>query len=98
MISTVQMLDAARQRLGDVSDYRLAKVLGVNPNAVSNYRVGRSCPSNPIAMRLAALAGVDGLEAVVAVNIERAQTPEDRHVWEKMLERVTPTPKRKTGH
>lgn len=88
MLSTVQLLDLARERQGGVTDYRISKLLGLTPKHVSNYRVGRSTPVNPVAMRLAELAGVDPMEAVAAVNLERSTSPEDREVWETMLRRL----------
>lgn len=98
MLSTVELLDLARHHQGDVSDYRISQLLGLTPKHVSNYRVGRSRPENPIAMRLAELAGVDPVEAVAAVNIERATSPEQRAVWEAILQRVSQSKKgRKTS-
>jgi predicted transcriptional regulator len=89
MLSTVELLDLAKRRQGDVTDYRIAKFLGVSTQNVSNYRTGRNTPKNPIAMRLGALAGVDPLEAVAAVNLERATSEEDREVWQSMLQRLS---------
>jgi plasmid maintenance system antidote protein VapI len=88
MLSTTELLAQAKHLAGDVTDYRLAKLLGVPPATVSNYRVGRTKPANPIAMRLGELAGVDPAEAVAWVNIERAASDEDREFWEFMLGRV----------
>lgn len=98
MFSAVELIDLARERQGGVSDYRIAKMLGINPNSMSNYRSGRSSPANPIAKGLAELAGVDPVEAVCAVNIERASSPEDREVWEMLLTRCQPVKARPTGH
>ena len=89
MLSTVELLDLARHRQGDVSDYRISKLLGISTSQFSNYRCGRATPANPVAMRLGELAGVDPLEAVAAVNLERATSPEDREVWSAMLSRLT---------
>lgn len=95
MLSTVELLDLARHRQGDVSDYRIAKLLEVGQPTVSRYRQGQSQPTNPVTMRLAELAGVDPAEAVAWVNIERANSDEDRQVWEFMLQRLSTTAKRK---
>lgn len=88
MLSSLDLLDLARHRQGDVTDYRIAKLLGVPPATVSNYRTGRSIPVNPIAMRLAELAGIDPAHAIVSVNRDRATTDEEREVWEKLAERL----------
>ena len=95
MLSTTELLAQAKTRAGDVSDYRLAKLLGVPPATVSSYRVGRTLPANPIAMRLGELAGVDPAEAAAWVNLERASSPEDREFWEFMLQRVSRTARSK---
>ena len=89
MLSTVELNERAKARAGNVTDYRLAKLLGVPPSTVCNYLKGRSLPANPITMRLAELAGIDPVEAMAAVNIERASTDEDRAAWELILARCT---------
>ena len=93
MLSTIELIDLAKHRQGDVTDYRISKLLGLRPSHVSGYRSGRSLPSNPIAMRLGELAGVDPVEAATVVNLERATTPEDREFWESVLSRVAPPKK-----
>lgn len=87
MLSTIELLDLAKARAGDVSDYRIAKMLGVPPGTVSNYRVGRSRPENPIAMRLAELCGLDVVEVVAWVQLERAKSDLDRELWQLVLSR-----------
>jgi transcriptional regulator with XRE-family HTH domain len=98
MFSAIDLVDRARAAQGGISDYRIAKILGIHPNSVSGWRTAGKLPSNPIAMRLAELAGVDPVETMLAVNIERSTTPADREAWEKVLARVSaPTPP-KMGH
>ncbi|MDN3544647.1 helix-turn-helix domain-containing protein [Kinneretia asaccharophila] len=97
MLSTVQLLDIARAHQGGVSDYRIAKLIGINPNAISNYRTGRSVPAEPIAMRLAEVAGVDPAEAIFALNAERASDEGMREFWLSQLRRVAGTSRRKTA-
>ena len=94
MLTTVEILDIARARQGGVSDYRIAQLLGLSPKNVSNYRVGRSTPVNPVAKRLGELAGIDPLEAVAMVNIERSSSKDEREVWEMMLSRVSAASRR----
>lgn len=88
MFSTAELLDLAKKRQGDVSDYRLAQLLKVKQPTMSRYRNGASQPENPVAMRLGELAGVDPYEAAALVNLERSTTPEDREFWTGMLQRV----------
>jgi predicted transcriptional regulator len=97
MFSTIELLDLAKAKAGDVSDYRLAKMLGVDQTSMSNYRRGRSQPKNPIAMRLAELCDLDPAEVVAWVNLERSSTPEDAQVWQLLLSRIQ-RPKRAPAH
>lgn len=92
MLSTVQLLDLARTRLRVPSDYALAKVLGVPRSTVSHYRVGRSVPENSIASRLGELCGLDPLEVVCWVNLERSRTDKEREVWACMGRRLLSNP------
>lgn len=89
MLKTVDLIEMAKHRQGDVTDYRIGKLLGINPSKISSYRHSPTKPGNPIAMRLGELAGVDPLEAVALVNLERATAPEEREVWEAMLSRLS---------
>lgn len=88
MLSTVDLIEIAKQRQGDVSDYRLAKILGIHPNAICNYRAGRSVPVNPVAMRLGELCGLDSAKVVAWVNLERASSETEREVWQMLLTRL----------
>ncbi|OWQ83829.1 hypothetical protein CDN99_25525 [Roseateles aquatilis] len=88
MLSTNELLDLARERAGNVTDYRVAKLVGINPNAMYNYRKGLSIPESPVAMRLAEVAGVDPAVAVFALNVARARTEEEREFWSAQLRRL----------
>lgn len=88
MLSSLDLIDLARHRQGDVSDYRIAKLLGISTAAISGYRTGKSSPANSVAVRLAELAGIDPAHAVVSCNLERASTPEEREVWEVLAARL----------
>lgn len=88
MLSTIELLDLARERQGGCSDYRLAKLLEVEQPTMSNYRTGRSFPKNPVAMRLAELCGLDPAEVLAWVNLERAGSEGEREAWRLLLSRV----------
>lgn len=98
MLKTVDLIEMAKHRHGDVTDYRIGKLLGIDPSKISVYRRTSSKPGNSIAMRLGELAGIDPLEAVALVNLERASTEEEREVWEAMVSRLSQAKKgRKTS-
>lgn len=91
MKRTSELLAIARARNGDCTDYRLAQLLGIRPSAVAHYTHGRSLPANPIAARLAELCGLDPAAVVCWVNLERAQSDDDRQTWNLILSRVQRT-------
>ena len=91
MKSTIELLDLAKHAQGDISDYRIAQILGVSQPTVSAYRIGRAYPSNPIAARLAELAGLDPEAAICWVNIERARDETEAKTWLRVLSRVERT-------
>ncbi len=85
MSLTTDLLDSAKAAQGLVSDYALARLLGVTPSVVSNWRCGVSFPCNDSALRLGALAGVTPALAMVDVNIDRTSRSEkDRAAWREV--------------
>lgn len=98
MFSTVELLERAKVAAGDASDYRIAQLLGVPRGTVSSYRRGISRPENPIAMRLADLCGLDPVEVVASVNLERAKSDTDRELWEMILTRCRTPRRQKSGN
>ncbi len=82
-------LAIARHKLR--SDYGLAKKLGVGPSHISNYRTGRSCPDDKMAVRLAKLLDIDPLEIVAVANYNRAvrtENPVGRRLWQRLFKLV----------
>lgn len=88
MRDTAQLLDAAKARHSIPSDYKLAEALGVSRMLVSGYRKGKSRPDDLIAQRLADLAGLDRDVVVAELHAQRAQTPEERALWEGIAKRL----------
>lgn len=89
-MDTVQLLDLAKSRQG-VSDYGLARILGVGQSTLSNYRNGRSRPDDRMAVRLADLAQLDAGQVVAWLNAERAKDDESRRLWQGIAERLART-------
>jgi plasmid maintenance system antidote protein VapI len=88
---TTELLAIAKARNGDCSDYRLAQLLGVPQPTVSNYRIGRTLPADPIAAELGRLCGLDPDQVVCWVNIERAKDEATLRTWHSLLSRVQKT-------
>lgn len=88
MLSTNQLIDAAKARQGISSDYKLGVVLGLTDSAIPNYRKGRSSPKDEIASTMADLAGLDRGYVLSCLHAERATNSETRLVWEGIAERL----------
>lgn len=68
-LEVVRLLDAAKDRLG--SDYKVAKVMGVPQQQVSEWRTGkRTCVAADRAL-LAGLAGEDALQELVRATLAK---------------------------
>ena len=88
MFSIAQLLDSAKANARIESDYRLAKVLRINPSAISNYRTGVSLPNVEIIEALCALSGDDAGLIVAHVEAARAKPGPVRAMWEKVALRL----------
>jgi len=87
MHTTIELLDAARARLGGVSDYRVAKELGVHLSVVSMWRTGRRTIGNDHSLGLARLIEIDPVYVIACASAERAEAA-TRSEWQKVAARV----------
>lgn len=81
MFSVADLIERAKARANIDTDYRLAKVIGINQSAIGNYRAGRSVPDARVLEQLCALSGDDLAVFVAQAQAERERTPEGRKVW-----------------
>lgn len=73
MHTTTDLLDALAEKLGGVSDYRLAKILNTSTSNITAYRKGRSRLSVEFAFRVAQHLDWDAAYVVACVEAERAE-------------------------
>jgi len=74
-MNTVEIIDRIKQAQGVVSDYAVAKLLGVRPSTVVHYRSGDRTMSDDVLPRAAQLADVPLSAAAAAVAAERTRNP-----------------------
>lgn len=84
-MTTLELLDACKARLGIESDYALAKHLRVTQQAVSSYRSSNSTINDDVCLTVAQILCLPPLEVIALANAERARTPEARAKWESLL-------------
>ena len=89
MKTTIEFLDAVKEKLGITSDYALAKRLGFSLSTVSNYRTGRRILDDDAALDIAMALEVHPFEVIASVNAERAKTPEQRARWSGVMEKFS---------
>lgn len=78
---TQVLLEATREKLGGVTDYRLAKELSLSRPRISDYRHGRRNADAYACTRIAEVLGKDPLEIIAEVEAEAAKTQERRDYW-----------------
>jgi transcriptional regulator with XRE-family HTH domain len=78
---TQALLEEARQKLGGVTDYKLAQVMQIPRQRVSEYRLGKWQADNYACARIAEILEKDALEIIAAVEAENAKTEERRSYW-----------------
>lgn len=88
-MNTIELLEAVKNRRGIVSDYALAKVLGVSQPTVASYRSGNSRISDDVALTVAEILQLHPLQVIAAANAERAKTPEQKARWTSLMEKFS---------
>lgn len=91
MQTVTDFLDQVKANSGIQSDYKLAQVMGLTTNTISNYRHGRSRPDDLVLSKLAQLGNIpaDQVELLaVTLQAERAVTDEARHMWQRIAARL----------
>jgi hypothetical protein len=81
---TTKLLNRLSAHLGDASDYRIAKELGVTKQTVSAWRVGKGTMSDATAVHVAELLGENPAYVLAVVHEERTDSPEAQKVWKKI--------------
>jgi hypothetical protein len=91
MISTAELLSAAKMARGIPSNYRLAKVLGATDATLQRWNTGRGCPDDAHAAELAVMAGLDVEWVVTSMRAQREKDPTLRAIWARAAERLLMT-------
>ena len=81
-----ELMDKARTRANLQSDYALAKALGIDRSIISQWRKGKKHPSTTEAAQLAALAGLEEMPVIAAIEYQTATTEKKKQFWKCYLE------------
>jgi predicted transcriptional regulator len=88
MFSVTDFLDRAKAGAGDVTDYRLAKLLGVTHSAVSTWRTGTRAPDERAIEALCKLSGDDPEHVAACIQSMRAANDDAADLWRRVADRL----------
>lgn len=81
--------DQLRAQRGLTSDNQVGELLGVNGNAVTQYRKGDRKMDNETCLRLAQLLGMENpMPVIMAADMDRAERHGQRSLWEVFSTRM----------
>ena len=89
MFSIANLLDAAMAKGQIVSDYQLAKVIGISHQAMTHYRMGRTLPNEKVIAQLCALSGDDPDVIAAQIQAARSKSPEAKNLWLRVAARMS---------
>lgn len=89
MQTTVEFLDAVKEKHGIPSDNQLAIRLGSTRSSVSNYRGKKNYLEDEVAVKVAALLEIDPAYVMACIHAEREKNQEVKKVWSRMAERLS---------
>lgn len=88
MSVTTDLLEALKASQGGCSDYRAAHLLGVAQQTISKYRKEQA-PMSPEKIILACeLAGLDAVDWLLRLQLERARCDAEKEVWQSVRIRM----------
>lgn len=94
MENTNDVLNAAKAATGLDSDSKLAKKIGVSPQALNQWRQGTSHPDSYAVVQLAKLLNRSPLEILGIVEAGKAKTEERKEYWQDFLSGLLDTSKK----
>lgn len=80
VFTTVELLEALRRKEGGCTDYRLAKVLGINPNSVYNLLHKGGVMSDETALKISKELNISPALVVFSIIRERSKSQEIRDI------------------
>lgn len=86
---TQRLLTLAKTNQGGASDYRIAKLMGVSCQTISNYKNGRQAPNDNM-FALAELAGLNPIKILLSYNLMHETDDNMRLFWEDIFSKRFP--------
>ena len=87
-MNTIDLLTRLKAANGGASDYRIAKLLGIQPQTVYHWKAGRSTMSDEVGVKAAEMLGLDPGKVLIDLHIERVKGDATSHVWRDIGRRL----------
>lgn len=81
-------IERAKDNSGASSDRKLGTLLGLSEIAVSNWRNGRSWPSDDVMVKLSKICGIDPDIGLLDLNLWRS-SGDAKEAYARMLKKIT---------
>jgi len=77
-----EWLDKAKKKALLESDYKLAKLIGIDNGGIANIRK-RNGMDNYTAIRIAEILEIDRMQVIVDMELQKAKTAQKKEFWQK---------------
>lgn len=88
MTVSIDLLDAFKSAMGGVSDYRVARLIGVSQPTVSKIRLGDTRWPPEKVLLLCEMAELDSVDWLLRWHRERAKCDKEKAVFDSVLARL----------
>ena len=88
MKTTIEYLEAIKAKTGADSDNKLAQILGVTRQAISNYRNKNQYFDDETCLKIAQILEINDFEVILNTHAERSKNPLIKAAFATAFERI----------
>lgn len=86
MKTTLEYLQAVKEKLGIESDYALANALDLTREAISSYKLKKSIMNDDTCAKVAEILEIDVFMLITLANYERSKTEDRKRYWSNLYQ------------
>lgn len=90
MLTTIELIEMIREKNGNCSDYRLAKLINVTPQTIHNYTKRNGHINDESAIIAAEMLGIPPFYILACIQAEKSQNERICHILESMAAEFLP--------
>lgn len=88
MKTTLDYLNEVKAKTGAVSDYALAKELGITKQAISALKIRHGYLSDETCLKVASILDIDPYEVILSIHFEKSKSDNVRSTYKSIFERL----------